>query len=485
MISKIKSKYLSIPLPIRVAALYMLCSVIEKGIFLVVIPIYTRLVSSEQYGYYSLFQSWELVLIIFATLNLQNYLFSKGMIKYADRKDEFTSALIGLCWILTIGLFLIYLPFIDEFEKFSGLSFGLMCMMFIYFLFRPSYAFWCSRQRFEYNIKGYIITTILIAFLSSVLSVIAVIILKRLGFKKLGAILIAGKTLVPVAVYIVVAAKLLKKNSRLYEKDIWKYALGFNLPLIPHFLSSIILQQCDRIMIGNICGNSEAGVYSVAYMIGSGMSLINTAMLDSMIPWMYKKISKNNYDGIAAVGAGMLLLITAANICISLLSPEIIHIMAPKEYNEAMYVIPPVAISNVFICMFNLYANIEYYFEETKFVTAASVFSAAANIALNYICIKKFGFVAAGYTTVVCYILYALGHQIFMKIVLKKYCVSNKIYNSKLLWLIAIVSVIIAVSTIFLYNLPLIRFLLVLLIISVLLIYSNKIFSVIKELRNS
>ena len=49
----------------------------------------------------------------------------------------------------------------------------------------------------------------------------------------------------------------------------------------------------------------------------------------------------------------------------------------------------------------------------------ASLIAAAANIALNYVFIGMFGYVAAGYTTLFCYILYAIGHYVVSRRVLR------------------------------------------------------------------
>ena len=82
MFNIVKKKYLLLPIPLRTSVIYMLCSVLQKGISFLVVPIYTRMVATDQYGIYSLYQSWDSILCIFATLNMWNYLFSKGMIKY-------------------------------------------------------------------------------------------------------------------------------------------------------------------------------------------------------------------------------------------------------------------------------------------------------------------------------------------------------------------------------------------------------------------
>lgn len=93
----------------------------------------------------------------------------------------------------------------------------------------------------------------------------------------------------PVGIYIMILAKTLMKNKILYDKEIWLYALKFSLPLIPHFLSVVILAQSDRIMIGNMCGTGKTAIYSVAYSVASVMLIVNTAVMDSIIPWTYKK----------------------------------------------------------------------------------------------------------------------------------------------------------------------------------------------------
>ena len=49
--------------------------------------------------------------------------------------------------------------------------------------------------------------------------------------------------------------------------------------------------------------------------------------------------------------------------------------------------------------MYQIFANVEFYFEKNKFIMLASIFSAGFNVFLNYIFIKELGYIAAGYTT--------------------------------------------------------------------------------------
>ena len=60
----------------------------------------------------------------------------------------------------------------------------------------------------------------------------------------------------------------------------------------------------------------------------------------------------------------------------------------------------------------------QFYYEKTQFLMAASMAAAGANVVLNFIFIRLFGYIAAGYTTLACYMLYSVGHYIVSKRIL-------------------------------------------------------------------
>lgn len=252
-------------------------------------------------------------------------------------------------------------------------------------------------------------------------------------------------------VFVPVFIQVIKRGKRLFDGEIWKFALKFNLPLIPHFLSTIILQQSDRIMIGNICGKEKAAIYGVSYSVATVLLIINTAVIDSIIPWTYNCLKQKKYDKLPFVSFVSLLGIVFLNIIATLCAPEIITIMAPESYYQAVYIIPPVAISNVFIFMYNLFANIEYFYEKTKLVAVASCASAIINIVLNSIFINIFGFIAAGYTTMVCYIMYAIFHYCFMRYILRKQNINVHIYSYGKIWVAAFCGCVLSIGIILLF----------------------------------
>ena len=87
---------------------FAICSIAQKCIGLIVIPIYTRLLSEPEYGDYVVFQSWTEIAAILITLNLGSYVFFNGMMKYEDDQDGFAASMLGLTGVtglLWLGAF--------------------------------------------------------------------------------------------------------------------------------------------------------------------------------------------------------------------------------------------------------------------------------------------------------------------------------------------------------------------------------------------
>ena len=86
---------------------------------------------------------------------------------------------------------------------------------------------------------------------------------------------------------------------------------------------------------------------------------------------------------------------------------------------------------------------------------------AVLNVILNYVFIKMFGYLAAAYTTLICYIFFSLFHYFCMKKVLKKHGENQNIYDTKKILLISIGLLIVMVVMICVYDHRLIRWLLI------------------------
>ncbi len=422
---------------------------------MIVVPLYTRLLTTEEYGAYTVFQSWLNIFTIIATLEISRGHYKVGITKYDQDINRYTASVMGLSNIVTLIFIAAYLCAIPFFNKQLGMPTHTVIGMFLYLLVYPAWEFWAIRQRFDYKYKTMVAATLLVAVFSPLVGIISIVFLDMQSeaaiFSKLG---IQG--LFALIIYIC----FLKKDYRVYQKKYWKETFVFNITLVPYLLSTTILNQADRIMISRMVGAAEAAIYSVAYSIAMLMQLFNNAVSDAFIPWLYRRLKNKEYNQIEPVTNKLLILVAGINLLLILFAPEIITIFAPSQYKEAVWVIPPIAASVYFMFLFQRYINVEVYYGATTNVSVTSISVAILNVVLNYICIKQWGYFAAGYTTLVSYMLFCIVHYFNLKYICKKECDNQQIFTARYTVILGIAFLILIFVMMLFYEHSVLRFIL-------------------------
>ena len=478
-IKNLLAKYNNFPIQVKASVWFLICNFLQKGISFITTPIFTRIMTPEEYGAYSVFISWHGIVSVVVTLNLFAGVYLRGLVKYEEERPQFISSFQGLSFTLMVIWTGIYVVFKDYINEVTGLTTVQMLCMLVLIWLTNIFGFWSAEQRVDFKYRALVILTLVVSIANTGLGIVFVYFAEdKVTARILGAVL------VELIAYFGLFVSQLKKGRQFFNKKFWKYALKFNIPLIPHYLSTTVLNSADRIMIGDIVGDFEAGIYNLAYQVAMIMMLFNNAMTQTIEPWLYKKINKKEIDTIANVAYPTFIVIALLNVLLIALAPEAVTIFAPEEYKDAIYIIPPVAMSGFFMFLYFFFAVFEFYYSKTKFVAGATMVGAILNIVLNYIFIDMFGYMAAGYTTLVCYIIYAVCHYLGMNKACKDNLNNVRPYKTKILLLISFVFMGIGFVLLFTYNYPIIRYVLLFVIIIVAIIMRKKIICFAKELLN-
>lgn len=120
-------------------------------------------------------------------------------------------------------------------------------------------------------------------------------------------------------------------------------------------------------MITQMVGLSETGLYNLACTVSNLMIIATDAINRSMCPYVYKSIKNKNILPVRKMTSSILLVVMVVSFLEMLIAPELIKIFATDDYLDAIYVIPPVAMSIYFIFLYVVFANVEFYFEKTIF----------------------------------------------------------------------------------------------------------------------
>ena len=126
--------------------------------------------------------------------------------------------------------------------------------------------------------------------------------------------------------------------------------------------------------------------------------------------------------------------------------------MGGKEYTEAIWCIPPIVMGIYFTFCYGLFSTVEFYYGVTKFIALASTVGAVLNVLLNAMFIPIFGYIAAAYTTLACYVMFTIAHYVIMRKATKE-----NIYEIRNMLLISGILMILQIAFTFSYYYAIIR----------------------------
>lgn len=478
-ISYLKEKYHQIPIQAKLAFWLMFCTIIQRGISLITVPLFTRVMDTSEYGKVSVYFSWANIASIITTFKLNAGVYNKGLSKYKDDRDGYCLAMQYTTTFFTLILFFVCMIFNKQVCEFTEMSKGLIVLMFVELLFNTSMGFWSVKKQYEYKYKPVVAGTLTLAILNPLLGIIFVL---NAPYEQRGTARIISTVLAIVIVGIFFYILNMKQGKFKYNYKYTKFAVLFNIPLIPHYFSEYILNQSDRIMIQKMCSLTDVAFYSVAYNAGMLFTIVTNSINQALTPWLYQGLDKKNYKQINNVLLSLSIIILIPLVIFIALAPEAIYILAGSRYASAVYVIPPVAGSIIFLFLYTSFANVEFYYDYNKFTMYVSLIGAILNVILNFIFIKLFGYVAAGYTTFVCYFVYCVGHYLFMEHIMMKRN-GTHLMNGKMLFGLFSILLIIMILMSITYKYIMIRYSIIFALIIGVVVFHKKIINILSVIK--
>ena len=468
------------PSMIRISAAYAVCSIIQRGISFLTIPIFTRILTTEQYGQTIVYQSWEELLTVFLTLQLPYGSFSKAMVQFEDQRDAYTASVEGICLLLSCVFLLLYLPFTWIWTPLFRLPPPLMVMMVLEILANAGIAFWSGKKRFEYRYIGVISVTLLLSVLTPALQFLFVFRADEKGYAK-----IAGGAVAMILTGGVIFILGIIKGKKIYRKEFWQYAFRFNIPLIVYYLSQILFNTSDRIMIDRMCGTDNAGIYGTAYNLAMALTFVLNAVNNSYTPWIYQKIKEKKQAENKNVSNAVSVLLAFLLMGVIWFAPEIIYLLGGQAYTEAKWVVFPVALSILLLFYTQISANYEFYFEDKKTLILAAVSSALINIFLNAVLIPVFGYCAAGYTTLCSYLFLAYCNYLGAKRIAREQKIEDMGIDVKMLCLLFLAAALTGSIGMVLYDFLILRIIITIIVLFVLFLFRKKVADSYHKIKNA
>lgn len=400
---------------VKAGSWYTITNFFTKGLSFLTLPVFTRLLTTEDYGKISIYGTYVSIITIVFSLGLTGSV-QRGKFDFKEKYNDYFSSVMFL-GILSYSIFsILIILFIDFFSILIGFEKILIIILLVQSFFSFIQNITLAKFQVEYNYKKVSILNILNSLISIFLSIIFITtIFQENGY--MGKI-IGG--IVPLIFFgIALIVYTFKNSKKIISLKYWKYALIISLPLILHNLSGIVNSQFDRILIDKFIGNSETGIYSFAYNIGMIITILWSSTNQTWVPWFFEKMETNDISKIKTRANNFRDFFTFAYIIILFVSPELIKLMADKAYWEGLYIVPFVFMAYYFNLMYSFEVNVEFYYKKTSMISIGTILTAILNIVLNIIFIPKYGYFAAAITTAISNFCLFLFHFIITNYILK------------------------------------------------------------------
>ncbi|WP_304427546.1 lipopolysaccharide biosynthesis protein [Dubosiella newyorkensis] len=391
----------------RVTLLNIISTLLLQGIAFITTPLFTRLLGTTQFGTYSIFNSWVLILTCLMGAGISSSI-GTGLYKFKNNYIVFrNSILLSSTFICLLEILIIILlsPFLS---RVMGFSSGLVLLVGITAF--AHYIVNFAQMAFIYEKKAgsNFILSVSLSIISVLFSVFLIYQVDS-NSRYLGRIY--GVASIYLLVAIIVWLLLYLKKPTLVKKEYLIYGITVGFPIVFHSLSQQILGQSDRIMMQMFeIATAEIGIYSMFYTLSSVLSTVLGALNNSWCPFYYDDVSEEKWEILDKKCKNYIELFTVLSVGFLLLSREVSYIMADESYWSGLNIIPILALAVYFTFMYQFPVNFEFFYKKTKIIAIGTVGAGIFNIILNTVMIPMWGMYGAAIATALSYLALFFAH---------------------------------------------------------------------------
>ena len=190
-----------------------------------------------------------------------------------------------------------------------------------------------------------------------------------------------------------------------FNLSLLKKMLRYGLPIMVGSLAFVTNENLDKLLLGNLLGKEQMGIYAACYKLGVFMMLYIMAFRLGAEPFFFnqaaKKNAKETYAKIltwfTVLGAFFMLFVV---VFIDLFAGIL---LGNEAYFQALQIVPIILLANLFLGIYN---NLSIWYkltDQTKFGMYFSIAGACVTIVFNVLMIPKLGFIASAWATLITY----------------------------------------------------------------------------------
>ena len=315
--------------------LFAISSFGSKFISFLLLPLYTAVLSTGDYGTVDLMNSTVSLLVPLLTLNVQDAVLRFGLGKDAEPEEILSVGLrmvaVGSCVLFTV----LAVMYALDFSPVDGIYLVFLMVMFVLSSLSNVITMYAKSQD---HVRSLVVSGVGNTLVMSVSAVILLVVVKAgvVGYMvsmALGSLF--GAT------YLTFACKVWRGFTAKIHMGLFKTMIAFSAPLVANSLAWWINDVSDRWVVTIACGVAANGIYAVAYKIPTILSTLQTIFYNAWAISAVKEFDPQDGDGF--LGRMYELYSGAMAICCSgimLLDVPLATFLYSNEFFEAWRYVP-------------------------------------------------------------------------------------------------------------------------------------------------
>lgn len=403
-------------------------------ITLLLLPLYTHFLSTEDYGYIDLIQTYLTFFIPLILLKIDAGIF-RFLIDARKSEEEKNKIITNGIFIMFVELIISTILFAVAVKIFS-IKYSILIVMNLISL--SVLTFLLQIVRGIGKNKQYSFSSIIAAIVTIVLNLIFLV-----GFHKNGKYVLIASLISNIicTIYLLIVNKILKNVKIKYiDKKLIKDLLKYSIPMIPNELSWWIVHVSDRTIISYALGVAANGIYSVSCkfsnILSSIFNIFNLSWQESAALHINDTDKDEFFSNVINKVFNLFICF-----CIGILAclPFVFELLIKDSYREAYKYVPILLLANIFSVLIGLIGSIYVAKKMTKEVAKTTMIAAIINLTIDIALIKVIGIYAAAISTLVSYMLLAIYRYVdVQKYVKVKIPIKNIVVNSIIFILVVV-----------------------------------------------
>ena len=391
----------------------LLAKISTQAVNILLLPLYTGLLSTEEYGEIDVYTSLIMIVVPFLTLQLELALFRFYIIE--RDKNERDRIITTTIMLIIVVIFII------------SIGFCIICSLNV--IKYPVYTFLFYLSATVYTVllqvcraKGKSITYGIATFIGSSISVaLNVCFVLLLGWKVEGVLLAYSIAHFTSSLYMVYSTKLCENlHKKSFDLPTAKKLTNYSVPLILNQVSSWGINYSDRIIILTKWGISYNGIYSLANKFSDIANMFfgvfNVAWTENVVRSIENIDSKNYLEQMISFIS--VIFISGITIMIGAI-PIVFPILVNNAYYAAYGHIPILLLGIMFSALAATLGSIYLAYGKTREVSLTTSLAGICNILIHLSMLNKSKLYAASISTFVSFFLLFMYRMIFLNKIIK------------------------------------------------------------------